>query len=189
MKSGRLITLACLAAWFGFASVVAASTSEFTTNSYTVSTEDFPNPERVFYIQEDNVASSPTSVSTQLAEYRTNGLASPGNVYTAKISLMLRVFYLDAFLTSPISSNYLAAIQADFDSIRAQGDKAIVRFAYSKSRKRPFNEPTKAQILAHIAQLKPLLKKNCDVIAVLQQGLIGTWGEGYFTDNFYTNGQ
>ena len=196
MKNGiRRILAACLAAGFSFVGMTFAGTSnviahrEFATNSYTVSTEDFPNPERGFYLQEDNVASSPTPVTTKLANYRTNGLASPGNVYTAKISLVLRVFYLDSFVNSPISSNYLASIQADFDSIRAQGDKAIVRFAYNKRRTRPFSEPAKEQILAHIAQLKPLLKKNCDVIAVVQQGLIGAWGEGYFTDNFYTNGQ
>jgi hypothetical protein len=162
---------------------------EFATNYYTVSTEDFPNPERGFYLQEDSYASSPTPVTSQLADYRINGRSSPGSAYTAKISLVLRLFYLDAFVASPISSNYLASIQADFDSIRAQGDKAIVRFAYNKDTTRPFSEPTKAQIMAHIAQLKPLLKKNCDVIAVLQQGLIGAWGEGYYTDNFYTNGQ
>ena len=162
---------------------------EFATNTYTVSTEDFPNPERGFYIQEDSFASSPTPVTTQLANYRVNGLGSLGNTYSAKISLVLRLFYMDAFVNSPISSNYLASIQADFDSIRAQGDKAIVRFAYNHVTTRPFPEPTKGQILAHIAQLKPLLKKNCDVIAVLQQGLIGAWGEGYYTDNFYTNGQ
>jgi hypothetical protein len=33
------------------------------------------------------------------------------------------------------------------------------------------------------------LKTNSDVIAVLQQGFIGAWGEGYYTDIFYTNGQ
>jgi hypothetical protein len=181
---------ACLAACFGFAGHFnAVSGQAFATNSYMISTEDFPNPERGFYLQEDSLASLPTPVSTQLANYRVNGLGSPGNTYTAKISLVLRLFYLDAFVTSPISSNYLAAIQADFDSIRAQGDKAIVRFAYNQNTTRPFPEPTKAQILAHIAQLKPMLKKNCDVIAVLQQGFIGAWGEGYYTDNFYTNGQ
>lgn len=191
MKNGRVkIAAVGLATFCIFAAEsVIASEQEFATNYYTVSTEDFPNPERGFYIQEDSFASSPKPVTTQLANYRTNGLGSPGNIYTAKISLVLRLFYLDAFVTSPISSNYLASIQADFDSIRAQGDKAIVRFAYGKNRRRPFSEPTKAQILAHIAQLKPLLKKNCDVIAVLQQGFIGAWGEGYFTDNFYTNGQ
>jgi hypothetical protein len=190
MKSERRKIFAVgAAAYLGFAGMMFAGAIQFATNSYTISTEDFPNPERGFYIQEDNFASSPTRVSAQLANYRTDGLASPGNTYTAKISLILRVFYLDVVINSPISSNYLVAIQADFDSIRAQGDKAIVRFAYGKNRKRPFSEPTKAQILAHIAQLKPVLKKNCDVIAVLQQGLIGAWGEGYYTDNFYTNGQ
>jgi hypothetical protein len=34
-----------------------------------------------------------------------------------------------------------------------------------------------------------LLKKNSDVIAVLQMGMIAAWGEGYYTDVFYTNGQ
>lgn len=161
----------------------------FVTNFYSISTEDFPNPERGFYIQEDSYASAPSAIPSNLAGYRINGKNSPGNTYTAKISLVLRMFYLDTFVNAPISSNYLNLIQADFDSIRAQGDKAIVRFAYNQDTTRPFNEPTKAQILAHIAQIKPLLQKNSDVIAALQEGFIGAWGEGYYTDNFYTNGQ
>ncbi len=165
------------------------SGQDFVTNSYTASTEDFANPERGFYFQEDSYASAPAPVTSQLANYRINGKGSPGNTYNAKISLVLRLFYMDTFVNSPISSNYLNSIQADFDSIRAQGDKAIVRFAYNHVTTRPFPEPTKAQIFAHIQQLKPLLKKNSDVIAVLQQGLIGAWGEGYYTDVFYTNGQ
>lgn len=159
------------------------------TNFYTVSSEDFANPERGFYIQADSYASAPSSVPSNLATYRINGKKSPGNTYTAKIALLLRVFYLDTFINAPISSNFLDSIQTDFDSIRAQGSKAIVRFAYNQDQTRPFAEPTKARILAHIEQLKPLLKRNRDVIAVLQQGFIGAWGEGYFTDVFYTNGQ
>jgi len=57
-----------------------------------------------------------------------------------------------------------------------------VRFAYNQDQTSPYNEPSKAQILAHIEQLKPLLDQNADVIAVLQQGFIGAWGEGYYTD-------
>jgi hypothetical protein len=167
----------------------AAFGQDFVTNFYTISTEDFANPERGFYIQADSYASAPSAVPSNLASYRVNGRNSPGNVFTAKISLVLRYFYLDNFVKSPISSNYLNSMQADFDSIRAQGDKAIVRFAYNKNRTRPFNEPTKAQILAHIAQLKPLLEKNSDVIAVLQEGFIAAWGENYFTDVFYANGK
>ena len=161
----------------------------FATNTYTVSTEDFANPERGFYIQADSYASAPSSVPANLASYRINGRNSPGNTYTAKISLLLRLFYLDTFVNAPISSNFLNSIQTDFDSIRAQGCKAVVRFAYNQDQTPPFAEPSKARILAHIEQLKPLLKQNSDVIAVLQQGFIGAWGEGYYSDIFYTGGQ
>ena len=162
---------------------------DFATNTYTVSTEDFANPERGFYIESDTYASAPTAVSANLASYRINGKNSPGNTYNAKISLLLRLFYLDTFVNAPISTNFLNSIQADFDSIRAQGCKAVVRFAYNQDQTSPYNEPSKARILAHIAQLEPLLKKNADVIAVVQEGFIGAWGEGYYSDIFYTGGQ
>src|SRR5204862_1969610 len=125
----------------------------FATNTYIVSSEEFANPERSFYFQADSHASAPSSVPANLATYRINGKSSPGNTYTAKISLLLRLFYLDTFINAPITSNYLNSIQADFDSIRAQGDKVIVRFAYNKDTTRPFDEPTKARILGHIEQL------------------------------------
>jgi hypothetical protein len=162
---------------------------DFATNTYTGSSEDFANPERGFYIQADSYASAPSPVPANLANYRINGKSSPGNTYTAKISLLLRLFYLDTFVNAPISPGFLNAIQADFDSIRAQGCKAVVRFAYNQDQTSPFDEPSKARILAHIEQLKPLLKQNSDVIAVLQHGFIGAWGEGYYTDIFYTGGQ
>ena len=38
-------------------------------------------------------------------------------------------------------------------------------------------DATPAQVLAHIAQLKPYLQANKDVILGLQAGLIGVWGE------------
>jgi hypothetical protein len=166
-----------------------ADAQDFATNTYTVSTEDFANPERGFYIQADTYASAPSAVPADLASYRLNGKNSPGNTYNAKISLLLRLFYLDTFVNAPISTNFLDSIQTDFDSIRAQGCKAVVRFAYDQDQTSPYHEPSKARILAHIAQLKPLLKKNADVIAVLQEGFIGAWGEGYYTDTFYTRGQ
>ncbi len=150
------------------------------TNSYVPSTEEFPNPERGFYIQADNHASAPSSVPSNLASWRVDGKDSPGGVYSAKVSLLQRVFYLDTFVNSPISSTYLNSIQADFDSVRAQGDKLIVRFAYNRDQRRPFHEPTKAQILAHIVQLKPLLQKISDIIAVLQEGLHWRLGRRLF---------
>jgi hypothetical protein len=114
------------------------------TNTYTISTEEFANPERGFYIQADTYASAPSAVPSNLANYRLNGKSSPGNTYTAKISLLLRLFYLDTFVNAPISASFLNSIQADFDSIRAQGSKVIVRFAYNQDQTSPYSESTKA---------------------------------------------
>src|SRR5258706_8824835 len=63
----------------------AAFGQDFATNTYTVSTEDFANPDRGFYIQADSYASAPSTVPANLASYRINGKNSPGNTYTAKI--------------------------------------------------------------------------------------------------------
>jgi len=161
----------------------------FVTNTYTISDEDFANPERGFYLHTETRASAPSGLPANLASFRISGRSDPNNTYTTKLSLVLRLFYLDTFIDAPISASFLNAIQADFDFVRAQGFKAIVRFAYTQDTTRPFNEPTKARILEHIGQLTPLLRRNRDVIAVLQQGFIGAWGEGYYTDVFSTAGQ
>ena len=42
-------------------------------------------------------------------------------------------------------------------------------------------------ILQHLDQLKPILQENKDVIAVLQAGFIGSWGEWYYTTNNLNN--
>src|SRR4026209_2433183 len=161
----------------------------YVTNTYTISEEDFANPERGFYLHTETRASAPSGLPANLASFRTGGRSDPNNTYTTKLSLVLRVIYLDTFIDAPISTNFLNAIQTDFDFLRAQGFKGIVRFAYTQDTTRPFNEPTKARILEHIGQLAPLLRRNRDVIAVLQQGFIGAWGEGYYTDVFSTAGQ
>src|SRR5699024_7204160 len=43
----------------------------------------------------------------------------------------------------------------------------------------PDSEPdaSEARVLAHIAQLEPLLRAHEDVIALVQAGFIGAWGE------------
>jgi len=161
----------------------------FVTNTYTVSNEDFVNPERGFYLHTETRASAPASFPANLSSFRLVGRADPNDTYTTKLSLMLRVIYLDTFVNAAISTNFLSKLQTDFDLVRAHGFKAIVRFAYNQDTTRPFNEPAKARILEHIGQLTPLLRRNRDVIAVLQHGFIGAWGEGYYTDIFSTTGQ
>lgn len=156
------------------------ATAQNTTVTYTASSAEIANPERGFYNHEETHSSGTYDALSQssLTNARVN------DHYT----LILRLFYLDSFMNSPISSAYLANMQADFAKIRAAGIKCIIRFAYSDDYQSGVQQDgTKAQVLAHIAQLKPVLLANGDVIAAAQAGFIGTWGEWYYTTNFGQN--
>ena len=103
--------------------------------------------------------------------------------------MILRLFYLHEFLNeSAVSVEYLAKMQADFDSIRAAGIKCIVRFAYSASQSAAVWDATPDKVFSHIESLSTVLKKNSDVIAGVQAGFIGAWGEWYYTKNFAGQG-
>ena len=162
------------------------------TVTYVEDLSDFPNPERGFYRYS---ATSSTNYelldSTTLADYRK--LHTPYSAdYEIYSTLVFRYFLLEDFLTSPISQAYLTNMQKDFEEARKAGVKLIPRFTYTTTSDNscgqtacaPFGDASKAQILAHIAQLKPLLQANKDIIATLQMGFIGIWGEQYYTDHF-----
>jgi hypothetical protein len=85
--------------------------------------------------------------------------------------------YLTDYAARPLPPEKLALLEASFDLMRRNGVKALLRFAYEKSF--PVNQvgPTKNQILRHIEQLKPVVRRHADVIYVLQAGFIGAWGE------------
>lgn len=166
----RNLTFASVTA-FLLTSALAALGQDFVTNTYTISTEDLANPERGFYIQSDSYASSPSPVPNNLASYRIFGKSSPGNTYTAKISLLMRVYYLDTFVDAPVSSNFLNSIQEDFDSVRDQGCKMIVRFAYNQDQTRPFNEPTKARILSKALGTGLKVSEDCPCLGAARTAL------------------
>jgi hypothetical protein len=96
--------------------------------------------------------------------------------------------YLDEYRESDIPEKTLDGLQTNFDDIRDAGIKAIIRFAYNQG-PYPDTEPdaSKAQILRHIEQLTPLLQKNTDVIAWLEAGFIGAWGEWHTSTNGLDN--
>jgi hypothetical protein len=70
-----------------------------------------------------------------------------------------------------------------FSTARSKGLKVVARFVYNPG-PGSTTDPSLANpdvpielALQHIAQLKPLLIRNADVIAVLQAGSVGHWGE------------
>ena len=99
-------------------------------------------------------------------------------------TILLLEFYLTDFMSGNISAKYIKNIQTSLDAMREGGCKAIVRFAYTQDQNADPKDATVEQVLKHIDQLKPTLKKYEDVIFVLQAGFVGVWGEWYYTSNF-----
>jgi hypothetical protein len=139
--------------------------------TYSPSTENFANPERGFYHHTGDCDKADFSQST-LESYRT----SQG------ISLVMCVFYLAEYKNGPIAQAALDQLQQQFATVRAAGLKMVLRLAYTTST--TGDDATKDRVLAHLDQLAPYLDAGKDVIAVVQTGLIGAWGEWYYTQNF-----
>jgi hypothetical protein len=146
----------------------------FVTHQYVEDNANIANPERGFYKHTETSSGSYSFLNENTVRgYRTQG-----------ITLILRLFYLNDFVSKPIPEQYLANMRQDFNTARAAGVKLIVRFAYTKKSSAPYGDATPAWVQQHIEQLAPMLKQNGDVIAVVQAGFIGAWGEWYYTDHF-----
>jgi surface protein len=148
---------------------------DLTYQTYTLDDSIISNPERGFYDLITTGTSGGYNLVDQntVADYRTD----------ENITVIQRQFFLMPFIDgSPISTLYLANMQTDFDRIRAAGAKVIVRFTYSSLVvSTGVYQPTKAQILAHITQLAPVVNLNKDVIVSIQAGFIGQYGEWFTT--------
>jgi hypothetical protein len=97
------------------------------------------------------------------------------------VSLVYTGIPLGAFRAGAIDPGFLAQLGRGFDVLRRAGLKAVVRFTYSGNLGDA--DAPKEVVLKHIAQLKPLLAANADVIAVMQAGFIGAWGEWHGSTN------
>ena len=142
--------------------------------TYQPSNTVISNPEKGFYHYTSTGSSGGYNLlnQTTITNYRTN----------ENITVIQRQFFLRDFITGiPITSTYLTNMQTDFNRIRNAGAKVIVRFTYTSSSSYTVFQPTKAQILAHIAQLAPVVNANKDVIVAIQAGFIGKYGEWYYT--------
>ncbi len=166
------------------------------TVTYIESKEDIVNPERGFYIPTETRASRFTPLSDSLLMAYRSMLQQRGKAsYGVKVSLIYRGYELDSYKHQTLPDTFLIKLQHDFDVVRKAGLKIILRFAYTNTAKTgdcrdeykicpPYGDAPVNIVLQHVTQLKPLLRKNADVIAVLQEGFIGIWGENYFTDYF-----
>jgi hypothetical protein len=131
-----------------------------------------------------NVTWSETSASFLNPErgfYRAINLATDRDlawVRSSSHTLVWSYIRLDPYRETAIPASLLEDVQEGLDAVRDAGLKVILRCAYNLG-PYPNPEPDASlnQILAHLQQLAPLLRANEDVIAVMQAGFIGAWGE------------
>lgn len=161
------------------AGISYAGTVNYTADNSTI----FPNPERGFYLHTEKHVkkSSPTCLSGSALEAHRND---------DKGTLVLIVYYLDNFkTTNTIPTEVLNGFDTDMQTLRSKGMKCILRFAYAQGTYGEGNAESAADAtlniaLKHLEQYKSHLKANADVIYVVQAGIVGAWGEWYYSDNF-----
>ncbi len=157
----------------------AVHAQDIQTIQYAPSDANFSNPERGFYHQDapmwlglDRVPQN----ADELRQLRDDG-----------VSMVRFYFLIDEWRESPLDDEALAYIQSQFDVIREAGFKMIPRFAYNfpQGGEYPFQDPDAPLdlVLTHIQQLTPILRDNADVIAFMEIGFVGAWGEWHSSTN------
>ncbi len=87
-------------------------------------------------------------------------------------------FYLHGYKDKDLDQAAYDKMDAYFEALEELNLKAVLRFAYIWDETRPLQlEPSVAQTISHIRQLKPFIEKWESRIHVLQAGIIGAWGE------------
>jgi hypothetical protein len=96
-------------------------------------------------------------------------------------TLVMHRYHIADFRNRALSDQYLQHLQRDFDAVRNAGLKMIPRFAYNYPKGGP--DAPLERVLGHFDQLKPLFERNQDVIAFVEMGMIGCWGEMHTSAN------
>lgn len=164
---------------------VTASSGEVTAAG-----TDIQGLTHVYYDPTDEIIANPERGIFHHLEYRDSDRNALTIGYLSRcradgITLLFTVYVLDAFRDGgDISEDYLSRIRDNMETLRKGGAKTVLRFCYSYSendypRDMPWNVTKR-----HIEQLTPVLREYSDVIALLEAGFVGSWGEWYYTDNY-----
>ncbi len=136
--------------------------SALQTISFVPLADDVLNPERGFRYYVERL-----SPETNFSTFRALGT-----------TLVFAYARLDDYRERALPPDFLDGLDQAFAHAREGGVKLVLRFAYNAG-PYPHSKPDAnlPRILQHIHQLTPVLQRNADVIAWLQAGFIGAWGE------------
>lgn len=102
--------------------------------------------------------------------------------------LVMVLYNFKYFKEQDLPEKVLQGFDEDMQELRNYGLKCVLRFAYTESESDK-KDATPDWVERHLAQLKPHLEANADVIYVLEAGFVGVWGEWYYTENYGNESQ
>ncbi len=141
--------------------------------SFAGTDDVFPNPERGFYRYAGDLATIDAGTLRDAADRGARLVYTPNDI--------------SAYREQDLPPSYLEDLQQGFASLRKNGLKAVLRFAYNypatESDYLNAKDASLARVQRHIEQLSPIIDANADVIAVWQGGFIGAWGEWHTSSN------
>ncbi len=146
------------------------------SKTFEYSNEELMNPERGFYGWIGTTEA--LDAKKDYLKYRQSGQT------LTYVDMQFDKIDANAFRDKPLSNAFLQDLADFFGRVRKAGIKLVFRFCYGD--KAP--DAPLARILEHIGQLKPVLQENADVVAVLQAGFIGYWGEWHHSGGVDTYG-
>jgi hypothetical protein len=145
--------------------------------TYQPSSETFNNPERGW--GQSIEIDSTDQTAAPLTIERLNAFKNAPE----RFSLVRKYYQLRPFMAGDISTVFLENLQKDFDAVRQAGLKLVPRFVYVWNLSVNTSDADTATTLKHLEQLKPVLQNNEDVLAMLEAGLVGYWGEWHSSSN------
>jgi hypothetical protein len=137
--------------------------------TYQSTDEIFFNPERGF------------------TAYRSNPitLSFINTLKAINVSVIQRIYTIPQYNDIPLPQSFLNTVQTDLNTARTGGMKVIPRFSYTDNQNGA--DAALDTILLHINQLTPILQENYDIIAYIEAGFIGAWGEWYYSTHNLNN--
>ena len=155
--------------------VSTLSLTQTKTVVFTASNDTIRNPERgLFLLEETGLARGRITPYQRLSPQRLQQIRQ-------QYTIVFRYFGLKEWRTTDLPDSILQFISSDFSEVRNAGLKCIPRFTYSAGIGEP--DASLGVVLRHISQLKPILRAHSDIIAVMQAGFIGAWGEWHSSTN------
>ena len=184
----RKVFLVITSLWLGM--TVNAAVINYTADDVTI----FKNPERGFTEEMSRIISDTRNHVILDANYEgffeEKGINSETERPVARPTetLVMVLYNLQQYRTKELSSQMLQGFDEDMQELRNKGFKCVLRFAYTEyyegENDKDDDDAGLERVLAHIAQLKPYLAKNADVIYVMEAGFVGIWGEWYYSKYF-----